>query len=101
MEGNVDISAAMLLGLVLKASTNPQRITQQLIQHADAELQSLLPNSVNKVEDNMLEIQANDTRVVVNPLTSREEVHQRYVGYLPIKLGSNHELYWALADTGA
>ena len=53
------------------------------------------------MEDNMLEIQANDARIVVNPLTSREEVHQRYAGYLPIKLGQNQELYWALADTGA
>ena len=49
----------------------------------------------------MLEIKSNDTKVVINPLTSKEGVKQRYVGYLPIKLGSAQELYWALADTGA
>ena len=46
----------MLMGLVLKASTNPQRITQQLIQHAESELHNLLPGAVNEIEDNMLEI---------------------------------------------
>ena len=56
---------------------------------------------LNEIEDNMLEIESNDTKVVINPLTSKEGVNQRYVGYLPIKLGTAPELYWALADTGA
>ena len=53
------------------------------------------------MEDNMLEIEANDAKVVMNPLTTKGEAQQRYVGYLPIKLGKAPELYWALADTGA
>ena len=39
--------------------------------------------------------------MVINPLTTKEGITSRYVGYLPLKLGNNQELFWALADTGA
>ena len=37
---------------------------------------------------------------VVNPLNTTE-IRTRYVGYMPVKLGGNPEVYWALVDTGA
>jgi hypothetical protein len=36
--------------------------------------------------------------IVVNPLTTTPP---RYVGYMPVKLGTDPAVYWALADTGA
>ena len=99
----IDVPATTLMGLVLKASGNAQGLASSWVRHAEQEVKDLLPTAaINEVmEDDMVEIEAADTAAVINPLTSSATAAQRYVGYLPIKIGDAPELYWALADTGA
>ena len=50
-------------------------------------------------DDSDVELAESD--VVVNPLTTGEQPAARKVGYMPVKLGSWDEVWWALVDTGA
>ena len=77
---------------------------------AEQEARALLQGAVvHEVEADILEIE-DDLRLpeetptvsaaVVNPLNTTDN-RTRYVGYMPVKLGSSPDVFWALVDTGA
>ena len=103
VQATVDVPATTLLGLVLRASGRPQELAASWMQQAEAQAKELLESpgvATAEPDVQVTEVcELTDTDVVVNPLTTGE--HTRYVGYMPVKLGAQEEVWWALVDTGA